>query len=114
MTDEKIIEVAEGLNKEIPVFPKRVYEKELDNIGYNYIIIRKSRLERNNCKSYSRTIEIIYVYDGLQKISDFEIINSFLNIGLVFKGMETDDFQIGNTNKWIDMNIYSFERAERG
>lgn len=113
MTDEKIIKAAKELNSKIPVFSKRVYENELKK-GYNYIVFRKGGLVRNNCNSYSRTIEIIYVYDGKQELTDYEIINSFIEIGLVFKGMEPDDFQVGSTNKWVDMNIYSFERPERG
>ena len=90
---------------------KRIYENEVKD--YNYIIIRKGTLTENNCASFSRTINIIYVFDGEQKISDFEIINAFKKIGLVFDRMETDDFQAGNTNKWVDMNTYIFERAER-
>lgn len=109
MTDEKIIEVAKSFN--IPFGDKRIYENEVEN--YNYMIIRKGALTENNCASYSRIINIIYVFDGEQKISDFEIINAFKKIGLIFKRMEPDDFQAGNTNKWIDMNTYIFERAER-
>lgn len=109
MTDKKIVEVAKSFN--IPVGDKRIYENEVEN--YNYIIIRKGTLFENDCAYYSRTIKIIYVFDGEQKISDFEIINAFKKIGLVFKKMEPDDFQIGNTNKWVDMNTYIFERAER-
>lgn len=109
MTDEKIVETAKSFN--IPIGDKRIYENEVDS--YNYIIIRKGTLTENNCASYSRTINIIYVFDGEQKISDFEIINAFKKIGLVFKRMEPDDFQVGNTNKWVDMNTYVFERPER-
>lgn len=90
---------------------KRIYENEVKD--YNYIIIRKGTLTENNCASYSRIINIVYVFDGEQKIDDFEIINAFKKIGLVFRRMETDDFQVGNTNKWIDMNTYTFERPER-
>lgn len=109
MTDEKIIEVARSFN--IPVGDKRIYENEVDD--YNYIIIRKGTLTENNCESYSRTINIIYVFDGEQSISDFEIINKFKKLGLVFKRMEPDDIQVGSTNKWVDMNTYVFERPER-
>ncbi len=109
MTDEKIVEVAKSFN--IPVQDKRIYENEIED--YNYIIIRKGTLIENNCASYSRTINIIYVFDGEQKINDFQIINAFKKIGLVFKRMETDDVQVGNTNKWLDVNTYVFERAER-
>lgn len=109
MTDEKIIEVAKSFN--IPIGDNRIYENEVDN--YNYMIIRKGTLTENNCASYSRTIKIIYVFEGEQKISDYKIINAFKKIGLVFKRMEPDDFQIGNTNRWADMNTYVFERPER-
>lgn len=109
MTDEKIIEVAKSFG--IPIGDRRIYENEVDD--YNYIIIRKGTLIENNCASYSRTINIIYAFDGEQKISDFKIINAFKKIGLVFKRMESDDFQVANTNKWVDINTYIFERAER-
>lgn len=109
MTDEKIVEVAKSFN--IPVRDKRIYENEVED--YNYIIIRKGTLIENNCASYSRTINIMYVFDGEQKIDDFQIINAFKKIGLVFKRMEADDVQVGSTNKWVDMNTYVFERAER-
>ena len=90
---------------------KRIYENEVEN--YNYIIVRKGQLKRNNCKSFSRTIEITYVFDGEQKISDYEIIKKFEGIGLNFINMQPDDFQVANTNKWIDMNTYIFERGEK-
>lgn len=109
MTDEKIIEVAKSFN--IPVGDKRIYENEVED--YNYIIIRKGTLLENDCAYYSRIIKVVYVFDGEQKINDFEIINAFKKIGLVFKKMEPDDFQIGSTNKWVDMNTYIFERPER-
>lgn len=109
MTDRKIVETAESFG--LPVGDKRIYENEVKD--YNYIIIRKGRLTENNCNSYTRDIEIIYVYDGEQKISDGEIIKAFKDIRLNFKYMETDDFQAGNTNKWVDMNIYVFERPEK-
>ena len=109
MTDEKIVEVAKSFN--IPIGVNRIYENEVND--YNYIIIRKGTLTENNCSSYSRTINIIYVFEGEQKISDFEIINAFKNTGLIFKRMEPDDFQIANTNRWADVNTYIFERPER-
>lgn len=90
---------------------KRIYENEVKD--YNYIIVRKGRLNKNNCNSFSRTIEIVYVFDGEQKISDYEIIKKFEEIRLNFINMDTDDFQVANTNKWVDMNIYTFERGEK-
>ena len=90
---------------------KRIYENEVRD--YNYIIVRKGRLNKNNCNSFSRAIEIVYVFDGEQKISDYEIIKKFEGIGLNFINMDTDDFQVANTNKWVDMNIYTFERGEK-
>lgn len=90
---------------------KRIYENEVED--YNYIIIRKRRLNKNNCKSYTRTIEIAYIFDGEQKIKDSEIINKFEGIGLNFNYMESDDFQVANTNKWVDSNTYFFERPEK-
>lgn len=109
MTDKKIVEVAESFN--LPVGDKRIYENEVSD--YNYIIIRKSRLSKNNCNSYTRTIEIIYVYDGEQSITDGEIISAFENLRLNFQYMDHDDFQAGNTNKWVDSNTYVFERPEK-
>lgn len=90
---------------------KRIYENEVKN--YNYIIVRKGRLNKNNCKSFSRTIEIVYVFDGEQKISDYKIIKEFEEVGLNFVNMDPDDFQVANTNKWVDMNTYTFERGEK-
>lgn len=90
---------------------QRIYENEVKD--YNYIIIRKGRLNKNNCNSYTKTIEIIYVYDGEQKISDSEIIKAFEGIRLNFKYMDPDDFRVGNTNKWVDANTYIFERPEK-
>ena len=109
MTDEKIAQVAEKFG--VPVGVQRIYENEVED--YNYIVIRKGRLSKNNCNSYTKTIEIIYVYDGEQKISDSEIIKAFENIRLNFKYMDTDDFRVANTNKWADMNTYVFERPEK-
>lgn len=109
MTDEKIIKVAEAFG--LPVGDKRIYENEVKD--YNYFIIRKGKLLKNNCNSFTKTIEIIYVYDGEQKISDSEIIKAFEEIRLNFKYMEPDDFRVGNTNKWVDMNTYVFERPEK-
>lgn len=88
-----------------------MYENEVED--YNYFVIRKGRLTKNNCNSYTKTIEIIYVYDGEQIISDSEIIKSFEDIRLNFKYMDTDDFRVGSTNKWVDMNTYVFERPEK-
>lgn len=109
MTDEKIVKTAESFG--IPVGAQRIYENEVED--YNYIIVRKGRLSKNNCNSYTKTIEIIYVYDGEQKISDSQIIKAFEDIRLNFKYMEPDDFRVGNTNKWVDMNTYIFERPEK-
>ena len=108
-TDEKIAQVAGSLG--LPVGVQRIYENEVDN--YNYIIIRKGRLTKNNCNSYTRNIEITYVYEGEQTISDKTIIEAFEGIRLNFKYMDSDDTRIANTNKWVDMNTYVFERAER-
>ena len=52
MTDEKIIQVAESFK--LPVGTQRIYENEVED--YNYIIVRKGTLKRNNCCSYTRTI----------------------------------------------------------
>lgn len=109
MTDEKIAQIAESFG--MPVGAQRIYENEVKD--YNYIIIRKGRLSKNSCNSYTRTIEIIYVYDGEQKISDGEIIKAFEDIRLNFKYMEPDDFRVANTDKWVDMNTYVFERPEK-
>lgn len=109
MTDEKIIQVAKSFN--LPVGSRRIYENEVDN--YNYIIIRKGALKKNNCNSYTRTVEIIYVYDEEQKISDTKIIEAFESIRLNFIRMDPDDIRVGDTNKWVDMNTYIFERPEK-
>ncbi|MBP3463794.1 MAG: hypothetical protein J6K45_04865 [Clostridia bacterium] len=109
MTDNKIIQVAESFK--LPVGNQRIYENEVED--YNYIIIRKGTLKKNNCGSYVRTIEIIYVYDGEQTIKDSEIIKAFEDINLRFIQMDPDDIKVGDTNKWVDMNTYIFERPER-
>lgn len=109
MTDEKIVEALQTFN--LPIGDKRIYENEVED--YNYFIIRKGRLARNNCASYTRTIKIIYVYEGEQKISDKQIIEAIEGTRLNFKDMEPDDFRVANTNKWVDMNTYVFERPEK-
>jgi len=111
MNDEKIIEALETF--ELPVGNKRIYENELDG-KYHYFIFRRGRLKDNGCGRYTRQIYIAYVYEGEQKISDFDIINKIKDLGLNFVGMENDEFQLANTNDWIDMNTFTFERPERG
>lgn len=110
MTDERIIEALEEFD--LPVGNKRIYENELDG-NYNYFIFRRGRLRDSGCERYVRQIYIVYVYQGEQKISDFEIINKIKALGLNFKEMENDDVQLANTNEWIDMNTFTFERPER-
>lgn len=110
MSDEKIIEKLEELG--LPVGNKRIYENELDN--YNYFIFRRGRLTGDNCDRYVRQIQVIYAYTGEQTISDFAIINKMKELNLNFVGMDSDDVQIADTNDWIDLNIYTFERPERG
>lgn len=111
MSDEKIIEALEEF--ELPVGNKRIYENEL-NGEYHYFIFRRGRLKDNGCERYVRQIYITYVYEGEQKFSDFEIINKIKKLGLNFAGMENDEIQLANTNDWIDMNTFTFERPERG
>ena len=111
MSDEKIIEVLETFN--LPVGNKRIYENEL-NGNYNYLIFRRGGLREGSCGRYVRQIYISYVYEGEQKISDFEIINKVKQLGLNFTGTENDDFQLADTNTWIDMTTFTFERPERG
>lgn len=109
MNDEKIIKKAKEFN--LKVASKRIYENEVDS--YNYIIFRKGTLRKTSPRHYVREITIIYAFDGEQKISDFEIIEAFEELGVTFNRMEPDDFQAGQTNKWIDINTYIFERPER-
>lgn len=111
MTDEKIIQALEDF--ELPVGNKRIYENELDG-EYHYFIFRRGRLRDNGCGRYVRQINITYVYEGEQKISDFEIIDKIKGLGLNFVGMENDEIQLANINNWIDMNTFTFERPERG
>lgn len=110
MNDEKIIEALETFN--LPVGNKRIYENELDD--YNYFVFRRGGLTESGCGRYVRRIYISYIYQGEQKISDFEIINKIKQLGLNFVGTENDDFQLADTNDWIDMNTFTFERPERG
>lgn len=110
MSDEQIIKELEQLG--LPVGNKRIYENELDN--YNYFIFRRGRLTGKNCDRYVRQIQVIYAYTGEQTISDFAIINKMKELNLNFVGMDSDDVQIADTNDWIDLNIYTFERPERG
>lgn len=111
MNDEKIIKALEDF--ELPVGNKRIYENELDG-KYHYFIFRRGRLNDSGCGRYVRQLYIAYVYEGEQKISDFEIIDKIKSLGLNFKGMENDEFQLANTNNWIDINTFTFERPERG
>lgn len=111
MTDEKIIKALEEFG--IPVGNKRIYENELDG-NYHYFIFRRGRLVESGCGNFKRIITIAYVYEGEQKISDFEIINKIKALNLNFEEMDPEDFQLANINEWIDMNIFSFSRPERG
>ena len=111
MTDEKIIKALEEFD--IPVGNKRIYENELDG-NYHYFIFRRGRLVENSCGRYTRQIIIAYVYEGEQKISEFDIINKIKALNLNFEGMEDDDFQLASTNDWIDMKTFTFSRPERG
>ncbi len=110
MNDEKIIEKLEEFK--LPIGNRRIYENELDN--YNYFIFRRGRLIESGCNKFVRQIQIIYAFTGEQKISDFDIINKIKELNLIFVGMDSDDVQIADTNDWIDLNIYTFERPERG
>lgn len=110
MNDEKIIKKLEEFN--LPIGNRRIYENEI--IDYNYFIFRKGRLIENGCNRFTRQIHIIYAFTGEQKISDFEIINKIKELNLNFVSMESDDVQIADTNDWIDLNTYTFERPERG
>lgn len=111
MTDEKIIEKLEEFK--LPIGNKRIYENEL-NGSYHYFIFRRGRLRDSGCGKYVRQIYIAYVYEGEQKISDYEIINKIKGLGLNFIGMENDEIQLANTNDWLDMNTFTFERLEKG
>ncbi len=111
MTDEKIIEKLEEFR--LPIGNKRIYENEL-NGSYHYFIFRRGRLRNSGCGKYVRQIYIAYVYEGEQKISDYEIINKIKGLGLNFIGMENDEIQLANTNDWLDMNTFTFERPEKG
>lgn len=110
MSDEKIIAALETFN--LPVGNKRIYENELDD--YNYFVFRRGGLVESGCGRYVRKIYISYVFQGEQKISDFEIINKIRKLGLNFSETENDDFQLADTNDWIDMITFTFERPERG
>lgn len=110
MSDEKIICALETFN--LPIGNKRIYKNELDG-NYNYFIFRRKGLKNSGCKRYVRKIEIAYVYEGEQKISDYEIIEKIEQLGLNFISAENDDFQLADTNNWIDVNTYIFERPER-
>lgn len=109
--DEQIIKALEEFK--LPVGNKRIYENELDG-NYHYFIFRRGRLRDTGCARYVRQIIIVYVYEGEQKISDFDIINKIKNLGLNFVSMDPDDVQVASINDWIDMNTFIFERPERG
>lgn len=111
MDDEKIISALEEFN--VPVGNKRIYENELEG-GYHYFILRHGKLVDNGCGKFSRQIIVAYVYEGEQTISDYEIINKLKALNLNFVSMDSDDFQIANTNNWVDMNTFIFSRPERG
>lgn len=111
MDDEKIIKALEEF--ELLVGNRRIYENELTD-GYNYFIFRRGKLRDNGCNRYVRELYVIYVYQNEQKISDFEIIRKIEGLGLNFEEMDPDEFQVANTNDWIDMNTFIFTRPERG
>ncbi len=108
MNNEKIMKLAQEFG--LPVFDKRVYETELKK-DFNYIVIRPGGVYKKDCKLYRR-ISINYIYDGLQKISDSEIIKRFDRPGFKFEEMKYDDFRMANLDKWLDMNSYYFIRCE--
>lgn len=111
MNDENIIKVLEEFK--LQVGNKRIYEDELKD-GYNYFVYRTGSLRPNGCGRYIRTVYINYIFEGEQKITDFNIINKIKEQGLDFVSMESDDIQLANTTRWININTYSFTRPERG
>lgn len=110
MDDEKIIKKLEEFK--LPIGNRRIYENELAD--YNYFIFRRGKLRESGCNKFIRQIQIIYAFTGEQKISDFEIISKIKELNLNFINMDSDDVQVADTNDWIDLNIYTFERPERG
>lgn len=107
MNDEKIVSLAKEFG--IPVFSKRVYENELNK--YEYIVIRKGKLYKKDCKFY-RKISINYIHEDNQEISDSEIIKKFDRPGFKFDEMDIDEFKIADKDQWIDINSYYFIRVE--
>ena len=74
--DEKIFEVAKTFG--LPVADRRIYENEVTD--YKYFVIRRAMLRKTSESAYIRQIEIVFVFDGEQEISDFDIINTFERI----------------------------------
>lgn len=108
--DEKIFEIAQTFG--LPVADRRIYENEVAD--YKYFIIRRGMLRKTSQSAYVRQIEIVYVFDGEQEISDFDIINTFERIpNFRFVRMEPDEGQVAQTNRYLELNTYIFERAER-
>lgn len=108
--DEKIFEIAQTFG--LPVADRRIYENEV--VDYKYFVIRRGMLRKTSQSAYVRQIEIVYVFDGEQEISDFDIINTFERIpNFRFVRMEPDEGQVAQTNRYLELNTYIFERAER-
>lgn len=108
--DEKIFEIAKTFG--LPVADRRIYENEVED--YKYFVIRRSMLRKTSTSAFVRQIEVTYVFDGEQEISDFDIINAFEKIpNFRFVRMEPDEAKVAQTNRFIEINSYVFERAER-
>lgn len=74
--DERIYEVVKTFG--LTVGERRIYENEVSD--YNYFVIRRAMLRKTSESAYVRQIEIVYVFDGEQSITDFDIINTLERI----------------------------------
>lgn len=109
MTNEKIVETLTEKYK-LPIFYRKVYEKDLKN--YNYFIYGETELRKDACKYY-QMIEVVWVTErgynpGLQEI---EIIATLESIGLRLSGNATyDEVQLSKTNQYLDIVTFRFSR----
>lgn len=109
MTNEKIVKILKQ-KYNLPVFYRKVFEKDLKN--YNYFIYGETNLRKDTCRYY-QTIEVVWVTErgynpGLQEI---DIIETLESIGLRLAENATyDEVQISKTNQYLDIVTFHFSR----
>lgn len=111
MNDNKIYEKLKEFN--IPVFSGRASEAEITKLkGYHYFVITKGKLYEKDCHLY-RNILVHYIFENAQSISDVEIIDKLKGPGFKFDGMVPDEVRLGDSDRFVEINTFTFIRPER-